>query len=381
VNNGIKDTAKPTPASSGINIMSVAGYILGIAGIILILISVSIIASPAGKSSPPRSQLAIADNVTVSDLTTVSASISFTTDSAQIIDAIVCDGQGKIIGVFSDSIPVKNHIINIETLYPDSQYSFQLLSADAAGVRSISERYSFTTLKPPPVISNVQISKATESAVWITWETNLPTVTELTYWEEGDTRQNIISENTTGTRHEAVIQLLNGERIYAFMIRADDIQNNRIIAKYEGLISLKNGARIIERAPDFTLPSITGDKLQLSRYRGKVVLLAFWSMNCPSCQQKILLLQQAFERAGDDSVSIITVHGPAREEDIKSYCSSHGLTLPVLLDLRADVGSSYGVLQLPATFILNQSGVISYVNPEFETLEELDRLTGQFQSE
>ncbi|MFA5399089.1 MAG: TlpA disulfide reductase family protein [Dehalococcoidia bacterium] len=379
MNDEKKETLKPT-AATGIHTLSVVGYILGIAGIVLLLISLSIIASPSGNSGLPGSKVSIADNITIYDLTTGSATIGFTTDSSQVIDALVYDEQGKIIGVFSDSIPITNHIIRIETLYPDSIYSFQLLSADASGSRSISERHSFATLKPPPVISNVQISKATDSALWITWETDRPAVTELTYWEEGATLLNTVSENTTGTNHEAIIQPLDGERISAFVIRANDPQNQRIIAEYEGLISLKNGARIMQRAPDFTLPSVKGGNIQLSRYRGKVVLLVFWSMNCPSCQKKILLLQEAFDRAGDDRVSIITVHGPAREDVIKSYCSSHGLTLPVLLDLQADAGSSYGVVQLPATFLLDQSGVIRTVNPEFETPQDLDRLTGQFLS-
>ena len=376
----MKDTVKPTSATSGINILSVAGYILGIAGIVLLLIALSIISSPAGNRGLSGSPPSIADNITVSDLTTGGATINFSTESAQVIDALVYDAQGTIIGVFSDSIPMKNHLIQIVNLYPDSIYSFQLLSADASGDRSISEKHSFTTLKPPPVISNVQVFKTEESAVRITWETDLPAVTELSYWEEGATRQYTIGENITGTNHEAMIQPLDGERIHAFVIRANDIQNHRIIAEYEGLISLKNGARIMQRAPDFTLPSVKGENIQLSHYRGKVVLLAFWSMNCPSCQKKILLLQQAFDRTGDDRVSIITVHGPAREDVIKSYCSSHGLTLPVLLDLQADAGSSYGVVQLPATFLLDQSGVIRTVNPEFETPQDLDRLTGQFLS-
>jgi peroxiredoxin len=377
VNDSEKEAVKTAPWPR-INTLSVAGYILGIAGVFLLLISVSVISSPAGNSGRLTSQPYIADNISISELTTGSAIISFTTQSPQVIDALVYDGQGKIIGVFSDSIPLKNHVIKIETLFPDSVYSFQLLSADASGSRSISEKRSFTTLKPPPVISNVQLSKTGESAVRITWETDKPAVTELSYWEEGDIRHNIISENTAGTGHSAIIQPLDSRRIYAFMIRATNTPAYQTPAVYEGLISLSDGARIIQRAPDFTLPTVSGENLQLSRYRGKVVLLAFWSMNCPSCQKKILLLQEAYKRAGSDRVSIISVHGPAREEAIKSYCSNHGLTLPVLLDLQADVGSKYNVIQLPATFILDQSGVIRSVNPEFESLEELDRLTGQF---
>ncbi len=373
-----KETAKKTQ-TAGLNTLSVAGYILGIAGVILILISVSIFSSPAGKSglqvSPP-----VADNVTVSDLTTGSATISFTTDGARVIDVLVYDGQGKIIGVFSDSIPVQNHIIQIETLYPDSVYNFQLLSADTSGSRSISGKYTFTTLKPPPVISNVRSSKTSNSTIKIAWETDRPAITELSYGVEGNADLDKVSDNVTGTSHEATIRPLDNEQIYTFKIRAHDAQNDRIIAEYEGLISLKDGVRIIQRAPDFTLPSVTGRNVQLSSYRGKLVLLAFWSMNCPSCQQKILLLQQAFERSDNNRFNIITVHGPAREEAIKDYCSSHGLTLPVLLDLQANVGSAYDVIHLPATFIIDRYGVVHSVNPEFESMEEIDRLAGQFLS-
>jgi len=74
------------------------------------------------------------------------------------------------------------------------------------------------------------------------------------------------------------------------------------------------------------------------------------------------------------------VHGPGREAAIKSYCESQGLTLPVLLDLQGEVGSSYNVMLLPATFVLDQSGVIRSVDPKIETQGELDKLLDQLLS-
>jgi peroxiredoxin len=109
-------------------------------------------------------------------------------------------------------------------------------------------------------------------------------------------------------------------------------------------------------------------------------LLVFWNMTCPTCQKKLPLLQQAFDREDRNKVAIITVHGPGREAAIKSYCSSQGLTLPVLLDSLGSAGYSYGVMQLPATFVLDQSGVIRSIDPKFETQEELDSLLNQFLS-
>jgi hypothetical protein len=44
------------------------------------------------------------------------------------------------------------------------------------------------------------------------------------------------------------------------------------------------------------------------------------------------------------------------------------------------VGSSYNVMQLPAAFVLDKSGVIRSIDPEIETQEKLDNLITQFLS-
>jgi peroxiredoxin/uncharacterized membrane protein YphA (DoxX/SURF4 family) len=361
------------------NAWSAAGYVIGAIGIVLIIITALAGASSLNKNSgAAASQFPITDNITVSDLTTSSGVVNFMTKGAEVVDIIVYDKEGKITGLFSDLSPVINHAVKIDNLYPATTYYFQLLSGDVTSGKRISAKRSFTTLEPPPVILNVSIAKTTDTEAWVTWETDRPTTTEVTYWEEGTVERNTISDNISNTIHEAVIQSLDRERVYAFVINARDAFGHQLIAEYEGVLSLKTGAQLTQRAPDITLPTVTGGTLKLSQYRGKVVLLVFWSMTCPSCQKKMPLLQQAFEREDTDKVAIITVHGPGREAAIKSYCSSQGLTLPVLLDLTADAGTPYNVMQLPASFILDPSGVIRSVDPEFETQEELDAIINQF---
>ncbi len=381
MNNRTKDKISRLSGLLSSNILSIAGYILGIAGLILILISASIIASPVNKDSGSiGSQFSQTDNITVTDLTTNGGIINFITNSDEVIDVLIYDKDGKITGLYSDSSPVKNHTIKIDNLSPATTYYFQLLSGDITSGKHLTEQYSFTTPEQPPVILNVHISKTTDSAAWVTWETDRSASTELTYWEEGKEERNTISESFSNTSHETVIQPLDTERVYAFVIKANDAYGHQLGAEYEGILSLKSGAQLTQRAPDFILPTVAGETLELSDYRGKVVLLVFWNMTCPSCQKEMLLLQQIFNREGANRINIITVHGPGREEAIKSYCSSRGLTLPILLDIQGDVGSSYGVLQLPATFVLDQSGVIRSIDPEFETQEELDKLIAQFLS-
>lgn len=361
------------------NAWSVAGYILGITGIVLILVTVLIAAAPVNKNARPAGPASsVADNVTVSALTLNSCTINFTTPVDEAVDIIVYDNSGRIMGLFSDLNPLRNHAIKVDTLSSATTYYFQLLSGDTNSGKRLSEKYSFTTMEPPPVIFSVSISKTTGSAAWITWETDRPTTTEITYGEEGTSARTTISDNVSSTVHETVIQPLDGQKVYAFVIMARDAYGHQLIAEYEGILSLKTGTQLTQRAPDIVLPTVTGDTLELSKYRGKVVLLTFWSMTCPTCQKKMPLLQKAFERMDARKMSIITVHGPGREAAIKSYCSSQGLTLPVLLDLQGDAGSGYNVMQLPATFILDQAGVIRSVDPEFATQGELDKLLNPY---
>ncbi len=363
------------------NAWAVAGYVLGIAGLVLITVAASLAAAPVNKNpQSPGPSFPVAANITVSGLTISNGIVNFTTTSDEVVDVIVFDKSGKVTGLFSDTDPVINHNIEVDNLYPATTYYFQLLAGDSTGGKRLSEIHSFTTMEPPPVIFNVSISKTTGSAAWITWETDRATGTELTYWEEGTAAHTTISDNVSNTIHESVIQPLDGRKVYAFVIRARDAYGHQLIAEYEGVLSLKTGTKLTQRAPEISLPNVTGGTLELSRYRGKVVLLVFWNMTCPSCQQKMPLLQKAFDRMDARKIGIITVHGPGREAAIRSYCSSQGLTLPVLLDLQGEAGAQYNVMLLPAAFVLDQSGVIRSTIPEFHTQDELDRLLAQMLS-
>jgi cytochrome c biogenesis protein CcmG/thiol:disulfide interchange protein DsbE len=236
------------------------------------------------------------------------------------------------------------------------------------------------TVETPPKISNVRVSKSSDSSAWVTWETDIPTTAEVIYWEEGTDRQNIITNEDIATVHFNMITLLDKEKVYAIEIKAKDSNDQQLVAEYKGVFSIKIGPQVNQNAPDFELPNISHDNepTELNHFRDRIVLLVFWDINCLSCKNKMPLLQEKFNKMDNNNYVIITVHVPGQEAEIRRYCENLNFTMPVLLDLDGKVSASYEVQGLPASFVINKSGIILTKNPEFKTQEELDKLIDQY---
>jgi peroxiredoxin len=149
--------------------------------------------------------------------------------------------------------------------------------------------------------------------------------------------------------------------------------------------------KVGETAPDFMLPSITGQKVTLSQYRGrKNVVLSFvpaaWTPVCSDQWPGYNITQDLFKR--NDAVLLgITVDNIPT---LFAWTNQMGkLWFPVLSDFypHGKVAETYGVLRSDGTteralFVIDKKGVIRYIDvhdinkrPSLETLiRELEKL-------
>lgn len=145
-----------------------------------------------------------------------------------------------------------------------------------------------------------------------------------------------------------------------------------------------------QAAPDFTLPSTSGDKVSLSALRGSVVLIAFFPLAFTStCTAEFCEMRDdhdQFERRG---VVVLPVSVDSTAT-LKEYRAKHGFRVHMLSDFRRDVSRLYGVLLEEkyyanrAYFLVDRGGIIRWAHvesnasnrrPDAELLDAIDRLT------
>lgn len=129
-------------------------------------------------------------------------------------------------------------------------------------------------------------------------------------------------------------------------------------------------------APDFTITDFTGQKLTLSQYKGKVVLLDFWASWCTPCQAEIPKFIEWQKKYGDQGLQVIGISMDDDEKAARKFVERLKPNYPIAMG-NAKLAASYGgILGLPANLIINRSG---RVRSKYVGATDLDALEREIQ--
>lgn len=111
-------------------------------------------------------------------------------------------------------------------------------------------------------------------------------------------------------------------------------------------------------APDFSLVTIDGQNLNLTGYRGKVVLLNFWATWCAPCREEIPRFVQLQDKYRKDGLQIIGISMDDGPGPVRQFYDDFHMNYPVALG-GAKMGELYGgVFGLPIAFLIGRDGRI-----------------------
>jgi len=152
-----------------------------------------------------------------------------------------------------------------------------------------------------------------------------------------------------------------------------------VVALAAGCYHGSRPRRIGETAPDFSVQD-SDRKIELSQFRGQVLVLNFWATWCPPCNEELPSLMSMQERTRARGVVVLGISIDVDGDAYHRFLKQHGVNFLTVRDPEEKISGRYGTHGWPETFIIDRQGVmrrkvvgpINWNSPE--VMEFLSRL-------
>ena len=120
-----------------------------------------------------------------------------------------------------------------------------------------------------------------------------------------------------------------------------------------------------DKAPGFSLVSLSGEKVSLDDFKGKVVLIGMFHI-CVPCMYQALEFQKVRESIDSDKLVVLGINTSGDSKaDVRKYLDGFpsGIKFPYLLDPEMTVHKSYIQRDMPTVLIVDSKGNIQARTP------------------
>ncbi|MBS1252411.1 MAG: Thiol-disulfide oxidoreductase ResA [Anaerolineales bacterium] len=131
-------------------------------------------------------------------------------------------------------------------------------------------------------------------------------------------------------------------------------------------------------APAFTLKNVEGERVSLSDFKGRPVLINFWATWCGPCRYEMPIIEEMYQKYQDKGFVVLAVDVEESITVVRSFANSMGLTFPLLLDYKGDVSDNiYRIRAFPTSYFIGRDGQITAMHRGMMNQQVMQRYMDQ----
>lgn len=144
---------------------------------------------------------------------------------------------------------------------------------------------------------------------------------------------------------------------------SEKVKNSTLGQYIENTLEKQGAVEVGSKAPNFEAPTPTGEMLSLKDAMGKVTVVDFWASWCKPCRIENPNVVRIYNKYHDKGLNIVGVSLDKASQKDKwlEAIEKDNLTWQHVSNLEywnEPIAQTYGVRSIPATFVLDENGVI-----------------------
>lgn len=131
---------------------------------------------------------------------------------------------------------------------------------------------------------------------------------------------------------------------------------------------------------DIAFKSFDGRAVDLSKMKGKVVLVDFWATWCGPCMGEVPHVKEAFEKLHEKGFEIVGISFDQDKEKLESTLKDKGMTWPQYFDgegWKNKYGQQFGINSIPTMWLVDKKGNLRDVNARGALEEKVTKLLAE----
>jgi len=131
---------------------------------------------------------------------------------------------------------------------------------------------------------------------------------------------------------------------------------------------------------DLEFSAIDGRRVEMTKMKGKVILLDFWATWCPPCVREVPHVVSAYEKLHAKGFEIVGISLDTERESLTHFTAEHKMGWPQFFDGRKfqnKYAQQFGIEGVPTMWLIDKQGNLRDINAHFDLSGKVEKLLAE----